>query len=66
MGQNSFFKISITVFIRLNAAAFINLFIKFRDSSVVIIQGRRLYEGGGYLKSTLFFANNCQVTDYLN
>ena len=55
MGQNSFFKISITVFIRLNAAAFINLFIKFRDSSVVIIRGRRLYEGGGYLKSTLFF-----------
>ena len=55
MGQNPFFKISITVFIRLNAAAFINLLIKFRDSSVVIIRGRRLYKGGGYLKSTLFF-----------
>ena len=44
MGQNSFFKISITVFIRLNAAAFINLFIKFRDSSAVFIRGRRLFK----------------------
>ena len=44
MGQHSFFKISITVFIRLNAAAFMNLFIKFRDSSVVIIRGRRLFK----------------------
>ena len=44
MGQNSFFKISITVFIRLNAAAFINLLIKFRDSSAVFIRGRRLFK----------------------
>ena len=44
MSQNSFFKISITVFIRLNAAAFINLFIKFRDSSAVFIRGRRLFK----------------------
>ena len=44
MGQNSFFKISITVFIRLNAAVFINLLIKFRDSSAVFIRGRRLFK----------------------
>ena len=44
MGQISFFKISVTVFIRLNAAAFTNLFIKFRDSSAVFIRGRRLFK----------------------
>ena len=44
MGQNSVFKNSITVFIRLNAAAFINLFIKFLDSSAAFIRGRRLFK----------------------
>ena len=37
-----------TVFIRLNAAAFIKFFV---------IRVRRLFEGGVYLKSDLFLAN---------
>ena len=51
--RETFFKI--TVFIRLNAAAFIK-------SSV--IQVRRLYEGGVYLKSNLFLANNSMVIEH--
>ena len=46
-----------TVFIRLNAAAFIKFFV---------IQVRRLFEGGVYLKSNLFLANNSMVIEHLN
>ena len=45
------------VFIRLNAAAFIKFFV---------IQVRRLFEGGVYLKSNLFLANNSMVIEPLN
>ena len=41
-----------TIFIPLNAVAFIKFFV---------IQGRRLYEGGVYLKSNLFLANKSMV-----
>ena len=44
-----------TVFIRLNATAFIKfLMIK----SAPFIRGQCFYEGGFYLKSNLFLANN--------
>ena len=43
-----------TVFIQLNS----------RDSSAAFIRGRCLFEGGVYLKYTLFLAN--MVTDHFN
>ncbi len=46
-----------TVFIRINAAAFIKFFA---------IPVRRLFEGGVYLKFDLFLANNSMVTEHLN
>ena len=49
--------ISFTVFIQLNAAAFIKFFV---------IQVRRLFEGGVYLKSNLFLANNSMVIEHLH
>ena len=45
------------MFIRLNAAAFIKIFV---------IQVRCLFEGGVYLKFNLLFANNSMVTDHFN
>ena len=45
------------MFIRLNAAAFIKIFV---------IQVRCLFEGGVYLKFNLLFANNIMVTDHFN
>ena len=47
----------VTVFIRWNVAAF----IKF-----LVIQVRRLFEGGVYFKSNLFLANNSMVIEHLN
>ena len=48
---------SLIVVIRLNAAAFIKIFV---------IQVRCLFEGGVYLKFNLLFANNTMVTDHFN
>ena len=48
---------SLTVFIRLNAAAFIKFFV---------IRARHFFEGGVYLKSNLFLANNSMLTDHFN
>ena len=45
------------MFIRLNAAAFIKIFV---------IQVRCLFECGVYLKFNLLFANNSMVTDHFN
>ena len=45
------------VFIPFNTVAFIKFFV---------IQGRRLYEGGIYLKSNLFLANKSMVIEHLN
>ena len=50
-------KALLTVFIRLNDAAFIEFFL---------IQVRRLYEGGVYLKSNLFLVINSRVIEHLN
>ena len=36
------------------------------NSCAVFIRGRCLYEGGVYLKSNLFLANNSMVTEHLN
>ena len=47
---------SLIVFIRLNAAAFIKIFV---------IQVR-CFEGGVYLKCNLLFANNSMVADHFN
>ena len=48
---------SLLVFIRLNAAAFIRIFV---------IQVGCLFEGGVYLKCNLLFANNNIITDHFN
>ena len=45
------------MFIRLNAAAFIKFFV---------IRARHFFEGGVYLKSNLFLANNSMLTDHFN
>ena len=37
----------------------------FRDSSAAFIRGRPLYEGGVYLKSNLFLANNSIELPYI-
>lgn len=48
---------SLIIFIRLNAAVFIKFFV---------IRARHFFEGGVYLKSNLFLANNNMATDHLN
>ena len=45
------------MFIRLDAAAFIKFFV---------IRVRPVFEGGFYLKSNLFLANNIMATEHLN
>ena len=49
--------VSYAVFFRLNAAAFIEF---------LVIQVRRLFEGGVHFKSNLLLANNSMVIEYLN
>ena len=45
------------MFIRLDAAEFIKFFV---------IRVRPVFEGGVYLKSNLFLANNIMATEHLN
>ena len=48
---------ALSVFIRLDAAEFIKFFV---------IRVRPVFEGGVYLKSNLFLANNIMATEHLN
>ena len=55
--KGALLNMELIMFIRLNAAAFIKIFV---------IQVRCLFEGGVYLKFNLLFANNSMVTDHFN